>query len=185
MRSLLPALVFLAVLCPAAGQDRKPDVRYVPTPPEVVEKMLEVAKVTSKDVLYDLGCGDGRIVCAAARKYGCKAIGFDIDPARIKDSEKSKAREKEEVRKLITFQQADVFKLDLSPASVVNLYLLPELNVKLIPQLKKLKPGSRIVSHSWDMRGVKPDAGFPIRVKKKDGFQRLVYRWTTPLTPEE
>jgi SAM-dependent methyltransferase len=184
--SFLP-LAALAALAGGAAEDRKakPDVRYVPTPPEVVEKMLEVAKLTRKDVLYDLGCGDGRIVCAAARKYRCRAVGFDIDPARIKDSEASKAREEPDVRKLIRFQEQDVFKLDLSGATVVTLYLLPELNVKLIPQLGKLKPGSRIVSHSWDMRGVTPDEGFPIQVKKKDGYRRLVYRWTTPLKIEE
>src|SRR5262245_44607590 len=130
-------LLPLAALSAAAGQDRKPDVRYVPTPQEVADKMLDVAKVTKKDILYALGCGDGRIVCTAASRYGCKAVGFDIDPARIRDSQKNKAREKPEVRKLITFKQADVFKLDLSEASVVTLYLLPALNVKLIPQLKK------------------------------------------------
>jgi len=112
-------------------------------------------------------------------------VGFDIDPARVKDSEAGKAREDPDVRKLIRFKEQDVFKLDLSGASVVTLYLLPELNVKLIPQLRKLKPGSRIVSHSWDMRGVTPDDGFPIQVKMKDGYRRLVYRWTTPLRLEK
>jgi acetyl esterase/lipase len=164
---------------------RSPDVRFVPTPAEVMDKMLEVARITDEDVVYDLGCGDGRIVCAAARKCGCKAVGYDIDPARVKESEANRARETSEVQKRITFQQADIFTLDLSKATVVMLYLRPELNVKLIPQLQKLKPGSRIVSHSWDMKGVTPDAGFPINVKKKDGFQRLVYRWTTPLKLEE
>jgi SAM-dependent methyltransferase len=182
-RASLFALV--AVAAGIAAQDRRPDVRYVPTPPEVMEKMLEVARVTKKDVLFDLGCGDGRIVCAAARKYGCKAVGFDIDPQRIKDSEAKKKKEKPDIQKLISFQKADIFKLDLSGATVVMLYLLPELNVKLIPQLKKLKPGARIVSHNWGMRGVKPDEGFPIKVKKKDGYQRLVYRWTTPLRLED
>jgi SAM-dependent methyltransferase len=177
---LVPLLV--AVL---GAEDRKPDVRYVPTPPEVMDKMLEVARITKKDVVYDLGCGDGRIVCAAARKYGCKAVGYDIDPDRIKDSEANKAKETADVRKLISFHKADVFKLDLSGATVVMLYLRPELNVKLIPQLKKLKPGSRIVSHNWDMKGVTPDPGYPIQVKKKDGYVRDVYRWTTPLKLEK
>jgi acetyl esterase/lipase len=166
-------------------QERPPDVRYVPTPTEVVERMLEVAKITKYDVVYDLGCGDGRIVCAAARKYGCKAIGYDIDPNRIKDSEKNREKETMEVQKLISFERKDIFKLDLSKATVIMLYLRPELNVKLIPQLKRLGPAARIVSHSWDMRGVVPDKGFPIEVKKKDGFRRLVYRWTTPLKLEE
>jgi SAM-dependent methyltransferase len=187
-RTLL-ALVSLvvALACAVAGDkgERKPDVRYVPTPPEVVDKMLEVAKVTKKDVVYDLGCGDGRIVLAAAKKYRCKAKGFDIDPARIRECEASKAKLDSDIQKLVTFEKGDIFKLDLREATVVMLYLLPELNVKLIPQLKKLKPGSRIVSHSWDMKGVKPDEGFPIKVKKKDGFTRYVYRWTTPLRMEE
>jgi precorrin-6B methylase 2 len=179
------ALANLALRADEDKPERKPDVRFVATPEEVVAKMLEVAKITAKDVVYDLGCGDGRIVCAAARKHKCKAFGFDIDPARIKDSEANKAKLPAEVRKLVTFKRQDVFKLDLSGATVVMLYLRPHLNVKLIPQLKKLKPGSRVVSHSWDMKGVTPDEGFPIKVKKKDGYQRDVYRWTTPLKLED
>jgi SAM-dependent methyltransferase len=178
-------LVLTVALCAADKKGRPLDVRFVPTPQEVVDKMLEAAKVTKDDVVYDLGCGDGRIVCTAARKYGCKSYGFDIDPDRIKDSEANKAREKKEVQRLITFEKKDIFELDLGKATVVTLYLRPHLNVKLIPQLKKLKPRSRIVSHSWDMRGVKPDEGYPIKVKKRDGFQRDVYLWTTPLRFEE
>jgi SAM-dependent methyltransferase len=184
-------LVAMATLtCAPAGEpkekkDRAPDVRYVATPPEVVDKMLEVAKLTRGDVVYDLGCGDGRIVIAAAKKYRCKAVGFDIDPQRVKDSEANRARLDRETRKLVSFHKKDIFTLDLRGASVVMLYLLPELNVKLVPQLKKMKPGSRIVSHSWGMRGFKPDDGFPIKVRKKDGYQRDVYRWTTPLRREE
>ncbi len=181
-------MLFVAVLSALAGivlEDRPPDIRYVPTPPEVMDKMLEVAKITKKDVVVDLGCGDGRIVCAAARKFGCTAAGYDIDAERIKDSEANKAKEDKDVQKRITFEKKDIFTLDLSKATVVMLYLRPELNVKLIPQLKKLRKGSRIVSHSWDMKGVTPDEGFPIEVKKKDGFVREVYRWTTPLKVEE
>jgi SAM-dependent methyltransferase len=186
--SALQRTSFIALLVVLAGfafEDRRTDVRYVPTPPEVMAKMLEVAKITKKDVVYDLGCGDGRIVCAAARKYHCQAAGYDIDPERIKDSEANKAMEDREVQKRISFEKKDIFTVDLSKATVIMLYLRPELNVKLIPQLKKLKAGSRIVSHSWDMKGVTPDEGFPIQVKKKDGFQRDVYRWTTPLKLEE
>src|SRR5262249_25453553 len=121
-------LAATALTCLALGDDkgkpeRKPDVRFVATPEEVVAKMLEVAKITEKDVVYDLGCGDGRIVCAAARKYKCKALGFDIDPERIKDSEANKAKLPAEVRKLVTFKRQDIFKLDLSGATVVMLYL--------------------------------------------------------------
>jgi SAM-dependent methyltransferase len=194
MRAGTSGLIILLTAIPLLGlasegtkdkKDRPLDVRYVPTPVEVVDKMLEVAKVTKDDVVYDLGCGDGRIVCAAARKYGCKAVGFDLDPERIKDSEANKAKEKKEVRVLITFHKKDIFKVDLSKATVVMLYLRPHLNVQLIPQLQKLKAGSRIVSHSWDMKGVTPDKGYPIKVKKRDGYTREVYLWTTPLKIEE
>lgn len=178
------SVAILASACLLAEQ-RKPDVRFVATPPEVVAKMLEVAKITSKDVVYDLGCGDGRIVIAAARKYQCKAVGYDIDPERIAECKANLAKETKDVQKLLTFAKADIFKLDLREASVIMLYLRPELNEKLIPQLKMMKAGSRIVSHNWNMYGVTPDKGFPIDVKKKDGFTRQVYRWTTPLALEK
>jgi tRNA G37 N-methylase Trm5 len=167
----------------AAAQEkiREPDVIFVPTPQEVVEKMLEVAGVKKDDVVYDLGCGDGRIVVTAAKKYGCKAVGFDIDPQRVKESLENV--KKNNVEKLVEIKQADIFTLDLSGASVITLYLLPDLNVKLIPQLEKLKPGSRIVSHSFDMRGVKPDK--IVQVKTKDAGERTIYLWTTPLKKEK
>ena len=181
-------LVGLVALTALAREDKKdekrePDVIFVPTPQEVVDKMLELAKITDKDVVYDLGCGDGRIVLTAARKYGVKARGFDIDPERIKDCEANFKKEKEEVQKLVKFERKDIFTLDLSEATVVTLYLLPELNVKLVPQLKKLKPGSRIVSHAFDMRGYKPD--MKVTVKCKDDVERDVYLWTIPLKPEK
>ncbi|HXG10474.1 MAG TPA: TIGR03000 domain-containing protein [Gemmataceae bacterium] len=160
---------------------REPDVIFVPTPQEVVEKMLELAKVTKDDVVYDLGCGDGRIVVTAAKKYGCKAVGFDIDPERVKESLENV--KKNNVEKLVEIKQADIFTLDLSPASVVTLYLLPELNVKLIPQLEKLKPGSRIVSHDFDMRGVKPDQTITITPAGSER-EHTIYLWTTPLKKE-
>jgi tRNA G37 N-methylase Trm5 len=161
----------------STGKTRKPDIFYLPTPQEVVEKMLELAKVGKDDVVYDLGCGDGRIVVTAAKKYGCKAVGYDIDPKRVKQSRANVKKNK--VEKLVTIKQADIFTLDLSGANVITLYLLASLNVKLIPQLEKLKPGSRIVSHAFDMKGVKPDK--VVRVKCRDGFERTVYLWTTPL----
>jgi SAM-dependent methyltransferase len=164
----------------------EPDVVFLATPQKVVDKMLEVAKISNKDIVYDLGCGDGRIVCTAARKYGCKAVGIDIDSDRIKESEASKAKEKEEVRKLITFKKGDLFKEDLSEATVVTLYLLRDLNVKLLPQLKKLKDGSRIVSHAFDMKGVIPDKGYPITIKgDSDVLEHKIYLWTTPLKFEK
>src|SRR5262245_29565747 len=112
---------------------KKPDVIFVPTPQEVVNKMLELAEVKKGDVLYDLGCGDGRIVVTAAKKYGIKAIGFDIDPQRIKEARENVASNG--VGDLVEIRHADIFETDLSAASVVTLYLLPELNVRLMPQL--------------------------------------------------
>ena len=162
--------------------DKKPDVIFVPTPQEVVDAMLALAEVKKTDVLYDLGCGDGRIPVTAAKKFGCKAFGFDVDPQRIKESKENV--DKNKVGDLVTITKKDIFTLDLSPANVVTLYLLPSLNVKLIPQLEKLKPGSRIVSHSFDMEGVKPKK--TIQVKTKDGFgTRTVYLWVTPLEKEK
>jgi len=166
------------------AQDKEPDVIFVPTPQEVVDKMLEVAKVSEKDIVYDLGCGDGRIVCTAAKQYKAKAFGFDVDPKRITESEANKKKLDKDVQKLVTFEKKDVFKLDLSDANVITLYLLPSLNVKLIPQLKKLKDGSRIVSHDFDMKGVTPDRGFPITVKSENR-NHTVYMWTTPLKFEK
>lgn len=162
----------------AAGlATRTPDVHFVPTPQGVVDRMLELAQVTKDDVVYDLGCGDGRIVATAAKKYGCRAKGFDIDPKRIQESRETVA--KNGVEDLVTIEQADIFELDLTPASVVTLYLLPQLNVRLIPQLKELKPGSRIVSHDFDMRGVEPDT--VENLTTDDGISHTIYFWTTPL----
>ncbi len=163
--------------------ERTPDIEYVPTPQNVVDKMLEVAKVKKGDLLYDLGCGDGRIVVTAAKKFGVQAIGFDIDPQRVRESRANVA--KNDVGKLVTIELKDIFKVDLAKANVVTLYLLPELNVKLIPQLEQLAPGSRIVSHDFDMAGVEPDAKWTVmapdhRPPHADR-EHLVYLWTTPL----
>ncbi len=161
---------------------REPDVIYVPTPPEVVDKMLELAQVTKDDLVYDLGCGDGRIVVTAAKKYGCKAVGFDIARKRIQESLANV--EENNVGHLVRIEQKDIFTLDLSEADVVTLYLLPKLNVKLIPQLEKLKPGSRIVSHDFDMKGVKPDKVVEVNSENEDWNVHTVYLWTTPLRKE-
>jgi len=146
-----------------------------------------MAKVTKDDILYDLGCGDARIPVTAAKKYGCKAWGFDIDPARIKDSDENV--KKNDVGKLVTIKKQDIFKddFDISKASVVTLYLLPELNVRLIPKLEKLKDGSRIVSHDFDMRGVKPKETKKMNAKRHDGVEgeHTIYLWITPLQKEK
>ena len=157
---------------------RRPDVRFVPTPREVVDKMLEMAKVTKDDLLYDLGCGDGRIVVTAAKRYGCKAAGYDIDPQRVKESLENVRKNK--LNHLVTIEEKNIFTLDLSKATVITLYLLPRLNVRLIPQLEKLKPGSRIVSHDFDMKGVQPDEVVRLTLKRGKS-EHKVYLWTTPL----
>lgn len=159
---------------------KRPDVIFVPTPQEVVDRMLELAKVKKGEMVYDLGCGDGRIVVTAAKKYGAKGKGYDIDPKRIAESLENVKKNK--VEKDVEIIEADIFELDLKEADVITLYLLPSLNVKLIPQLDKLRPGVRIVSHSFDMRGVTPDIEEDVEV---DGINHAIYLWTTPLKKEE
>ncbi len=158
---------------------REPDVIFVPTPQNVVDRMLELAQVTKDDLLYDLGCGDGRIVVTAAKRYGCRAVGYDIDPERVKESLENV--QKNNVGHLVTIEQKDIFTLDLSEANVITLYLLPRLNVKLFPQLEKLKTGSRIVSHDFRMRGVKPDKIIELH-SDYDQQEHKIFMWTTPLT---
>jgi uncharacterized protein (TIGR03000 family) len=132
------------------------DVEYEPTPQKVVEARLRLARVTSTDVLWDLGCSDGRIPVTAAREYACKACGFDIDPQRVKDS-LANVR-KQGVERLVTIEQRDIFTLDLSQGpTIVTLYLLPRLNARLLPQLRKLPPGVRVISVGHRMADIKPD----------------------------
>jgi SAM-dependent methyltransferase len=166
-----------------ARESSKADVVYVPTPNDVVMKMLELAQVKKGDLLYDLGCGDGRIVVLAAKKYGCKGMGYDIDPQRIKECH-ANAR-KYDVEGRVTFEQKNIFDLDLSAADVVTLYLLPDLNVRLIPQLQKLKPGARVVSHDFSMKGhVKPDKVVTM-TSKEDNVEHTLYLWTAPLKKQQ
>ncbi len=180
-----PAAATETVLKPMA---RQPDVIYVPTPQKVVDRMLELAEVKPGDVVYDLGCGDGRIVVTAAKKYGVKAYGFDINPQRIKESlENVRANH---VENLVTIKQEDIFTLDLSQANVITLYLLPSLNVKLMPQLAKCKPGTRIVSHDFDMRGAKPVVVEQITAESDSdenanfGPSHTMYKWVVPWEKE-
>jgi 2-polyprenyl-3-methyl-5-hydroxy-6-metoxy-1,4-benzoquinol methylase len=154
------------------------DVPYVPTPNEVVTQMLQLAKVQKGDVLYDLGSGDGRIVVTAAQKYGTRGVGIDINPERI--SEANANAQAAKVTDLVQFLQQDLFKTDLSEATVVTLYLLPDINVRLRSQLfKQLKPGTRIVSHDFDMGEWKPERVVQVQGPTR---QHTLYYWTVPET---
>ena len=145
---LCPALSALASE-PAAGDrpKRTPDSVYVPTPDDIVVKMLEVAGVTKEDVIYDPGCGDGRIVITAAKKYGCRGVGIELSPKLVRDARASAVRN--HVERLVRILEEDIYTVDMSEATVVTLYLLPGMNVKLIPQLQKLKPGADRRARLW------------------------------------
>jgi tRNA G37 N-methylase Trm5 len=155
----------------AAAPTRSPDVVFVPTPNEIVDEMLAVAKVGPKDVLYDLGSGDGRIPITAAQRWGTRGLGVDIDPQRVAEANANAIAAK--VTDRVKFVQGDLFEMDLSPATVITLYLLPDLNLKLRPKLLKLKAGTRIVSHDFSMGDWKPD-------RKIDKGAKTVYFWTVP-----
>jgi SAM-dependent methyltransferase len=153
---------------------------YVPTPQDVVERMLELAKVGSGDVVYDLGCGDGRLVITAAKKYGARGVGIDIDPERIAES-RANARTAG-VESLVEFRQQDALQADVSPATVVTLYLLSQSNLKLRPKLTaQLRPGSRIVSHQFGMGDWRPDKVETFADSL--GATRTLYLWTLGQKP--
>jgi Methyltransferase domain len=152
------------------------DVPYVPTPEPVVAQMLKMAKIRRGDVVYDLGSGDGRIVITAARQFGTRGVGFDIDPARIREANDN--AEKAGVSDKVTFVQEDIFKADIRPATVVTLYLLPDINLKLRPKLlRDLRPGTRVVSHNYDMGDWKPLETARLTVS---GSEHTVYFWVVP-----
>ncbi len=154
--SLILVVIVLGLWVTGDAQKHEPDVEFVPTPQEVVLEMLKMAKVTQNDVVYDLGCGDGRIVITAAKVFGARGVGVDIDPIRIRESNKN-AR-KAGVTDRVKFIEGDLFATHLTKATVVALYLTPELNIQLQPKLfREVKPGTRIVSHDFDMGDWKPD----------------------------
>jgi len=168
----LAALLTFTTL-PAAAQDFEYgeglDVPYVPTPQSVVKGMLELAKVHKGDFVIDLGCGDGRIVVAAARDFGARARGYDLNPERIKEAKENAAKDHVEDR--AEFIEKNLFEADISKATVVTLYLLPSVNEKLMPRLQgELKPGTRIVSHSFRMGNWEPD-----ETREVEG--RKIYLW--------
>lgn len=151
---------------------------YIPTSEAIVDRMLELAEVGPDDVVYDLGCGDGRILVTAAKRYGCRCFGFDINPDRIAEAREN--AKQNGVEQLVAIEQRDILTLDLSEATVVTMYLLPKLNAKLIPQLDKLRPGARVVSHAFEIEGIEPEKTELVR--KKDGeFETVLYRFVAPL----
>jgi len=170
-------VVFLAGLpahaqTPARPAPRAPDVPYDPSPPAAVKAMLDLATVGPNDLVYDLGSGDGRIVIAAARDYGARGVGIDIDPQRIVESNDNARRAG--VTDRVTFIEGDLFTADFSRATVVTLFLWPEVNLKLRPLLRKLRPGTRIVSYIHDMGDWPPDR--KVSVNAPNG-ERVVYLW--------
>lgn len=179
---LVPALtlaVTLAVMTGALAQvapQKELDVPYVPTPERVVEEMLRIAGVTKDDVVYDLGSGDGRIVITAARQYGARGVGIDLDPERIREANEN-AR-KAGVADRVRFIQGDLFAADIRPATVVTLYLLPDVNLRLRPKLlRELRPGTRVVSHNYDMGDWAPQKSVTLNL---DGREHRIYFWVIP-----
>jgi SAM-dependent methyltransferase len=160
-------LFFLTGLNTAGAQQKRPDVPYVPTPEKVIAEMLRMAEVNKDDVVYDLGCGDGRIVIKAVKELGCRGVGIDINPQRIKESKENAI--KAGVTGKVEFILADLFEADVSPASVVTLYLLSSVNLRLRPKLlRDLKPGTRVVSHDFGMAEWRPDNSSVIQEKFDD-----------------
>jgi hypothetical protein len=173
--ALLAAL--FAPLCPAA----EPRVPYVPTPQEVVESMLETARVGPGDYLIDLGSGDGRIVITAAKKHGARGFGVDLNPERIRES--SENARLAGVADRVAFYRRNLFETDLSQASVITMYLLPRVNIELRPKLLELAPGTRLVSHDFDMGDWRPDTHLTVDAKDKyggAGGKSDVYYWVVP-----
>jgi precorrin-6B methylase 2 len=173
------ALFLVSLFAPAAylaAQERPLDVPYVPTKFPVVDEMLKLANVTKADILYDLGCGDGRIVIGAAQKYGAHAVGIDLDPERIAESHEN--AKKAGVTNLVKFIEGDLFEADIKEASVLSMYLLTSVNLKLRPRLlRELKPGTRVVSHNFGMDNWKPDAASVVTV---DDIRHDVFLWIIP-----
>ena len=162
----------ILILAQNQSPQRSPDVPFVPTKEEVVEKMLELGEVDEKDVVYDLGSGDGRLPITAAKKYGARGFGVDIDPNRVREAREN-AR-KAGVEDKVKFVQGDLFQTDIGDASVVTLYLLPSVNLKLRPKLlSELKPGTKVVSHNYDMGDWKPEQTVNVG-------SHTVYVWTVP-----
>jgi SAM-dependent methyltransferase len=177
----LAAMLSVATLAAQSGAPRRdPDVPFVPTTDAAVQAMLKLAEVKKTDVVYDLGCGDGRIVIAAVKEMGARAVGIDINPVRIGEA-KENAR-KAGVEKMVRFEENDLFEADIHEATVVTLFLLPQVNFKLRPKLlKDLKPGTRVVSNTFDMGDWKPDKEAVVPGSDEDSYlSHKLYLWIVP-----
>lgn len=158
---------------------RSPDVPFTPTPSPIVDRMLALAELGSDDVLFDLGSGDGRIVIAAGAHYGARAVGVEIDPDLVISSRENVAEKGLDDR--VSIEHADVFSVDLSRADAITLFLSAEMNKRLVPQLQALKPGVRIVSHTYDLPGVVPEKSVRFHLQGVDGPEYALFMWRTPL----
>jgi len=178
---LLIAVASISVAAAQTAQPkRQPDVPYVPTTEEAVKAMLKLADVKKTDVVYDLGCGDGRIVIAAAKDFGAHGVGIDINPVRIGEA-KENAR-KAGVERLVRFEENDLFQADIHGASVVTIFLLSEINLKLRPKLlRELQPGTRLVSNTFDMGDWKPDKQATVGEEYQEDFlSHRLFLWLVP-----
>ena len=187
IRQWITATVFLIFIgIPLYAQEytdelkfmRTPDVVYVGTPYDVVSEMLHIAQVKKEDMVVDLGCGDARMLVLAAQKYGSRGIGYDIDPDMVWASRRN--AEKNNVADLVQIIQADIFTVDISNSDVLLIYLLPEMNLRLIPQLESLEPGSRLVFHNYDLEGIVPEKEVKV-ISNEDNSIHTLWLYTTPL----
>jgi SAM-dependent methyltransferase len=181
--AVLAAVFLTASLAVAqkAGPSREPDVPYIPTTETAVNAMLELAAVKSSDIVYDLGCGDGRIVIAAAKSYGARGVGIDIDPVLIREA-KQNARQAG-VERRVEFREQDLFLANFREATVVTLFLLPAINKRLLPQLEALKPGTRIVSNTFEIGEWKPVREIVVKDDPADDFyfgSHRLFLWIVP-----
>jgi SAM-dependent methyltransferase len=184
IRSVLAAMAFMSLACCTRGDaaeaagGKTPDCVYVGTPNDVVAKMLEMAKIQKDDLVYDPGCGDGRMLIAAAKKYGCRGVGFEIVPKLV--AEGRQIAKKRKVDHLVSIEDKDIFTVDYSKATVISMYLLPEMIVRLRPALEKMKPGSRIVAHDYSIKGAEPD-DVVVMTSNEDNVKHTLYLYTLPL----
>ena len=185
-QAVIIAALLLSIALPLKGEEptymRTPDVVYVGTPYDLVSEMLRMAQIKKDDLVVDLGCGDARMLVLAALKYGSRGIGYEIDPDMVRASRNN--IEKNKVGHLVKIIQADIYTVDISKADVLPIYLLPEMNLKLLPQLDTLKPGSRLVLHNYDIEGIVPDKTVEV-ISNEDNSSHTLFLYTTPLKRAE